>query len=239
MNTIDHSAIRKLVKIIDYSQALRIDAGEADVKSACAVARRYGFRAVVSFPQHIELMSKELAGSGVLVQVPVGFPCGGTTTAVKCFEAEQGLKHGATDLDMVMNVSAFKEGNYRRVSEDIQAVLAVARPYNVPRKVIIETGILTDEEKVTAAKIVADCGADFVKTCTAFAPGQATVHDVELLVRTVGNRIGVKASGSVIYIEDALALMNAGAAVVAMRDTLIHQLEAMDYQPSENSGENN
>jgi len=124
-----------------------------------------------------------------------------------------------------MNISAFKQGDYKSVSRDIAEVMAVAEPYDVPFKVIIEIGILTEEEKVTAAKLVADSGADFIKTCTGFGPGRATIHDISLLKKTVGDRIGIKASGHIASLEDGVALMRAGADVVALRRFLVDQLE--------------
>jgi len=229
MHAVTDDEIRRLVSAVDYSEALQITATADDVKAACEVSRRYGVRAVVAFPQYLPVLVAELAGSDVRAQIPVGFPCGGATTRIKCAEAEEGLEAGATDLDMVMNLSAFKAADYTRVSEDIAAVLAVARPFGVPFKVIIETGALTEAEKVAAAKLVADAGAAFVKTCTGFGPGRATVHDVALLTRAVGDRIGVKASGSVASIEDAVAFMRAGASVVAMRRFLIDQLESLGW----------
>jgi deoxyribose-phosphate aldolase len=222
--------IRRLVSVVDYSEVLTITAGEDDVRAACAAAKRYRFRAVVAFPQYLGILVDELRGSGIRAQIPVGFPCGGTTTRVKCLEAEEGLKRGATDLDMVMNVSAFKARDYRRVSQDIAEVMAVAKPFNVPFKVIVEIGVLTEEEKVIAAKLVADSGADFVKTCTGFGPGRATVHDIGLIKETVGDRIGIKASGGVASIEDGVALMRAGATVVALRKVLVDQLENLGWR---------
>ncbi|NOZ23995.1 MAG: deoxyribose-phosphate aldolase [Planctomycetes bacterium] len=221
--------VRNLVSAIDYSEALTITASQDDVREACAVARRYGFRAVVAFPQHIGIIVDALKDTGVRAQIPVGFPCGGHTTATKCAEAEEGLKRGATDLDMVMNISAFTQGEYERVSQDIGEVLKVAKPFGVPFKVIIEIGALTDEEKATAAKLVADAGADFVKTCTGFGPGRATLHDILLIKEAIGDRIGIKASGGVASIEDGVAFMRAGATVVAMRKFLVEQLEAMGF----------
>jgi deoxyribose-phosphate aldolase len=172
----------------------------------------------------------ELVDSGVRAQIPVAFPCGGVTTRTKCLEAEEGLRRGATDLDMVMNIAAFKCGNYARVAEDIAEVLAVARPFQVPFKVIIEIGVLTEAEKVTAGRLVRDSGADFVKTCTGFGPGRATVHDIGLLRETVGEGLGIKASGGVASVEDGIALMRAGATVVALRGHLVQQLEGMGWQ---------
>ncbi len=229
MREVTQDEIRQLVSAIDYSEALTITATEGDVRTACAAAKRYGFRAVVAFPQYLGILADELSGTGVRAQIPVGFPCGGTTTHVKCVEAEEGLRRGATDLDMVMNLSAFKAGDYQHVSNDIREVLAVAKPFNVPFKVIIETGLLTEQEKLTASGLVADAGAAFIKTCTGFGPGQATVHDVTIIKRHVGDRVGIKASGSVASIQDGVAFMRAGASVVAMRRSLAEQLEALGW----------
>ena len=221
---IEDEEIRNLISATDYSEALTITASREEVRSACESARKYGFRAVVAFPQYIGLLVDALKGTDVRAQIPVGFPCGGVTTHVKCTEAQQGLERGATDLDMVMNISAFLENDYSQVKSDIQAVMAVAKPYGVPFKVIIEVGVLTDPQIKNAAKIVEECGADFVKTCTGFAPGRATIHNISLIKETVGDRIGIKASGGVASIEDGVALMRAGATVVALRRQLVDQL---------------
>ncbi len=231
MRGVTMEEVGRLVAAIDYSEVLGISANAEEVRAACRTAREYRFRAVVAFPQHLGILVDELKDSGVRAQIPVAFPCGGTTTRVKCFEAEEGLRRGATDLDMVMNIAAFKSGDYRRVAQDISEVLAVARPFQVPFKVIIEVGVLTEAEKVTAAKLVADSGADFVKTCTGFGPGRVTLHDIGLLKETVGDRIGIKASGGVASIEDGVAMMRAGATVVAMRHFLVEQLQALQWRP--------
>jgi deoxyribose-phosphate aldolase len=233
MYGITNEEVKGLISAIDYAEVLTITATKDKVQSACEDARMYGFRAVVAFPQYIGILVDALEGTDVLAQIPVGFPCGGVTTLVKCTEAEQGLKRGATDLDMVMNISAFQEGDYRKVSADIQEVMTVARPFNVPFKVIIEVGVLTDEQIVTAAKLVADCGADFVKTCTGFGPGRATIHNIGLIKETVGERIGIKASGGVASLEDGVALMRAGATVVALRRKLVDQLKELDWPRTE------
>lgn len=221
--------IKNLIKVTDYSEALTITSTKDDVLAACDAAKMYGFRAVVAFPQYIGLLVDALEGTGVRAQVPVGFPCGGSSTLVKCTEAEQGLKRGATDLDMVMNISAFQDGDFSLVSEDIKEIMAVAKPFGVPFKVIIEVGVLSDEQIVTAAKLVADCGADFVKTCTGFGPGRATVHNIGLIKETVGERIGIKASGGVASIEDGVAFMRAGATVVALRRQIFDQLRELNW----------
>jgi len=221
--------IKALVSAVDYSEVLTITATKDKVKSACEEAKMYGFRAVVAFPQYIGVLVDALRGTGVRAQIPVGFPCGGVSTLVKCTEAEEGLKRGASDLDMVMNISVFQEGGYRQVADDIREVMAVARPFGVPFKVIIEVGVLTDEQIITAAKLTADCGADYVKTCTGFGPGRATIHNVGLIKKTVGDRIGIKASGGVASLEDGVAIMRAGATVVALRRVLVDQLKGISW----------
>ena len=228
MYGVTEEEIKRLVSVIDYSEALTITASQDDVRAACEAAKEYGFRAVVAFPQYLGIIVDTLKGTNVRAQIPVGFPCGGVTTHVKCTEAEEGLKRGATDLDMVMNISAFQAGDYKGVTKDISAVMDVARPFGVPFKVIIEIGALTDQQIVTAAKLVADCGADFVKTCTGFGPGRATVHTVGLIKEVVGDSIGIKASGGVSSIEDGVAFMRAGATVVAMRKYLVDQLKELE-----------
>lgn len=229
MHGVTDAEISRLVASVDYSEGLRIESGESEVRAACKDAKRYGFRAVVAFPQYLGVLVDELKGSGVRSMIPVGFPCGGVTTHVKCVEAEEGLKRGATDLDMVMNLSAFKAGHYKQVAEDIAAVMAVARPFGIPFKVIIEIGALTDGEIVTAAKLVADSGADFIKTCTGWGPGRATVHAIRLIKETVADRIGIKASGDITSIEDGVTMMRAGATVVALRKESVKQLDSLGW----------
>ena len=221
--------IQRLVSAIDYSEALSITASGNAVHEACEMALKYGFRAVVAFPFHLPIIIEKLKGTNIRAQIPVGFPSGGVTTKVKCVEAEEGLLLGATDLDMVMNISAFKEKNYKRVSQDIQEVMSVSNPFRVPFKVIIEVGVLTDQEIATASRLVSDTGADFIKTCTGFGPGRATVHHITLIKETVGDLIGIKASGGVVSIKDGVAFMRAGASVVAMRKHLITQLEKLKW----------
>jgi deoxyribose-phosphate aldolase len=235
MYEITSEEIGRLVAAIDYSEALTITASEEDARAACRAARNYRFRAVVAFPQYLGTLVDELKGSGVRAQIPISFPCGGTTTRVKCLEAEEGLRRGATDLDMVMNIAAFKAGEYARVARDIGEVMGVARPFEVPFKVIIEIGVLTEAEKVTAARLVLDSGADFIKTCTGFGPGRATVHDIGLIRETVGPTLGIKASGGVASIEDGVALMRAGATVVAVRRFVADQLEGLGWPGSVSS----
>jgi deoxyribose-phosphate aldolase len=221
--------IAKLVASVDYSEALTITASSEIARAACMDARRFGFRAVVAFPQHLGVLVDSLAESGVRAQIPIGFPCGGQTTLVKCTEAEEGLRRGASDLDMVMNIAAFKDRDFVGVEDDIKAVMSTAEPFGVPFKVIIEIGVLTDNEIADAARLVRDCGADFIKTCTGFGPGRATIHAIGLIREAVGPEIGIKASGGVASLEDGAALMRAGATVVALRHRLVEQLDAIGW----------
>ena len=227
MWSITNDELKKLLSVIDYSEALTLHAGPREALAACEDAKRYGFRAVVAFPWNLGILVDALKGTEILPQIPVAFPSGNCTTKIKCLEAEEGLQRGARDLDMVMNLGAFKAGDYKKVSEDIGAVLNVARPFKVPFKVIIEVGILSDDEIVTASKLVKDTGADFVKTCTGFGPGRATNHIIELMRETVGPDMGIKATGGVASIEDGVGFMRAGATVVALRGHLVEQLQKM------------
>jgi deoxyribose-phosphate aldolase len=230
MLSVTNEDVRKLVACIDYSEALTLAAGPKEALAACEDAKKYGFRAVVAFPWNLGVQVDAVKGSKVLAQICVGFPCGNQTTKIKCLEAEEGLARGATDLDMVMNLGAFKAGDYKRVGEDIAAVMAVAKPFQVPFKVIIEVGILTEEEIVTAAKLVKDTGAGFVKTCTGFGPGRATNRIIELIRETVGPGLGIKASGGVAGIEDGVSLMRSGATVIACRRHLVDQLQTIGWK---------
>ena len=230
MWSIKPEEIKKLLAAIDYSEALTLESGPKEALAACEEAKRYGFRAVVAFPWNLGILVDALKGTGILAQIPVGFPSGCATTKIKCLEAEEGLQRGATDLDMVMNLGAFKSGDYKKVSQDIGEIMAVARPFKIPFKVIIEVGILSEDEIVTAAKLVKDTGADFVKTCTGFGPGRATNHIVELIREAVGPDMGIKATGGVASIEDAISFMRAGATVVALRHQGVEQLEKMGWK---------
>lgn len=230
MWTVTNEDIEKLVACIDYSEALTLEAGPKEALAAAQDGVKYGFRAVVAFPWNLGVQVDAVKGTGVLAQIAVGFPTGNVTSKVKCTEAEEGLRRGATDLDMVMNIGAFKSGDYKKVSEDIAEVMKVAEPFKVPFKVIIEVGVLTEEEIVTAAKLVKDSGADFVKTCTGFGPGRATNGIIELIRETVGPDLGIKASGGVASLEDGVALMRSGATVIALRRHLITRLEKIGWK---------
>ena len=188
---------------------LKPDATPEQIEKICAESREYGFASVCVNPAYVPLAAKCLSGSGVKVCTVIGFPLGMNQSEVKAFEASLAEKQGAEELDMVINVGRLKAGDDEYVKKDIEAVVAAANGKLV--KVIIETSLLTDEEKVRACRIAKAAGADFVKTSTGFSGGGANVHDIALMRETVGPEMGVKASGGVRDFESAKALIEAGA----------------------------
>ncbi len=201
---------RQLAKLIDHT-LIKPDATESEVAKLCAEAKKYGFGCVSVNPVYVSLAKSFLKGTDVKVSSTVGFPFGSTLSEVKAFEAEKAIEQGALELDMVINIGALKSGNRELVKSDIEAVVKVACAHdNVKVKVIIETGRLTDEEKVEACRIAEEAGADFVKTSTGLVGG-ATVEDVKLMRRTVGAAVGVKAAGGIRTLNDALMMIDAGA----------------------------
>lgn len=197
-----------LARYIDHT-LLRPDATVAQVERLCAEARKYGFYAVCVNGCYIEPARLWLAGSGVKVATVIGFPLGAMLSWAKAAEVRLALAAGADELDMVMNIGWLKSGRFDAVRDDIAAVVTAAA--GRPVKVIIETALLTTEEKETAARLVVDSGAAFVKTSTGFLGPGATVEDVQLLAQVTGGRIGVKASGGIRDLATARALIAAGA----------------------------
>jgi deoxyribose-phosphate aldolase len=175
----------------------------------CREAVRYGFRVVFVPPCYAEQACEALAGTAVRVGIPVGFPLGGHTTIVKVKEAVDGVSRGATILDMVINVSCLKSGDYDRVRTDVSDVVS-ATP-GAEHKVILETCYLTRDEKLIACRLALEAGADYVKTSTGFGPSGATVEDVSLLKSAVGEKAKVKASGGIRNVSTAMAMLEAGA----------------------------
>jgi deoxyribose-phosphate aldolase len=198
-----------LAKYVDHT-ILKPDASEDQVRKVCDEAKKYHFASVCVNPSYIKLVAEQLAGSGVAPCVVVGFPLGATTPEVKAEETNNVIMNGAKEVDMVINVGAVKSGNWTLVKRDIEAVVAAAKGRALV-KVIIETCLLTDEEKVKACTVSKLAGADFVKTSTGFSTGGATVEDVRLMRQTVGPVIGVKASGGVRDYDSAVAMIKAGA----------------------------
>ncbi|PKK88642.1 MAG: deoxyribose-phosphate aldolase [Candidatus Wallbacteria bacterium HGW-Wallbacteria-1] len=199
---------KNMARLIDHT-LLKPEATEDDVRLLCEEARRHTFASVCVNPGHVELSARLLAGCPVKVCTVIGFPLGSTTTGTKAFETREAIMKGAHEIDMVINVGALKAGNYKLVEDDIRAVKAATGDKIL--KVILETALLTDEEKIKACTICKTAGADFVKTSTGFGPGGATVEDIALMRRVVGPEMGVKASGGVRDTETARAMVKAGA----------------------------
>ncbi|WP_240644576.1 deoxyribose-phosphate aldolase [Paenibacillus paeoniae] len=195
--------------MIDHT-ILKADATKSDILVICKEAREHRFATVCVNAGWVALAAEELKGSGVGITTVVGFPLGATTTASKAFEAEQAIKEGATEIDMVLNIGLLKSGDYEGVQRDVEGVVAACKDKAV-LKVILETGLLSDEEKVKACELCVAAGADFVKTSTGFGKGGATPEDIALMRRTVGPNIGVKASGGVRDLETAVQMFNSGA----------------------------
>jgi deoxyribose-phosphate aldolase len=199
-----------LARYIDHT-LLKPDATGQDIDRYCAEARKYGFAAVCVNPVWVKRAAQNLRGSNVVVASVVGFPLGAQTTDIKVLEARRALRDGAREIDMVMNVGALKGGDQATVQQDIARVAETCHEARAVLKVILETGLLADEEKVIASKLARAARADFVKTSTGFGPGGATPFDVALMREAVGPAMGVKASGGVRTAEQAEALIAAGA----------------------------
>ncbi len=194
--------------MIDHT-LLKAAATSADIKKICEEAREYRFASVCVNSCYAKLVTEQLEGTGVKTCCVVGFPLGAMSTRAKAYEAKCAVEDGAAEVDMVINVGALKEGNDQFVEDDIRAVVEASKPAIV--KVIIETCLLTDEEKVRACELSEKAGAAFVKTSTGFSTGGANTADVALMKKTVGDRLQVKASGGIHTPEEAKALIEAGA----------------------------
>jgi deoxyribose-phosphate aldolase len=199
-----------LARYIDHT-LLKPEASETDIRQLCAEAREYGFASVCINPSWVSLCATELQGTPVKVCTVAGFPLGATTTSVKAFEGERVVKLGATEVDMVINIGALKSGYYDRVEHEIRVMAETCHGGGAILKVILETALLTDQEKVIASRLARAAGADFVKTSTGFSKGGATAHDVELMRLVVGPEMGVKAAGGIRNYEDFRKMLAAGA----------------------------
>lgn len=195
--------------MIDHT-LLRSDATTEDIKKLTDDAKEYGFASVCVNPAWVAYSAEQLAGTKVKVCTVIGFPLGASTSKTKAYETADAIDSGATEVDMVINIGALKSGDDNTVLRDIQAVVDAAAGKALV-KVIIETSLLSDEEKVTACRLAVQAGADFVKTSTGFQGGGATVEDIALMRRTVGPDVGVKASGGVRSLEDVKRMIEAGA----------------------------
>ncbi|CAG0998767.1 deoxyribose-phosphate aldolase [Anaerolineales bacterium] len=199
-----------LAAMIDHTM-LKPDVTPDQIAQLCFEARKYGFASVCVNPGHVKLCADLLRGSKVKVCTVIGFPLGATSPEAKVYETETALRDGATEIDMVINIGALKGGDFTWVARDIRGVVETAHTGGAIVKVIIETSLLTNEEKIKACLLAKEADADFVKTSTGFAGGGATVEDIALMRRVVGPDMGVKASGGVRTFEEAKSMVEAGA----------------------------
>ncbi|WP_426349162.1 deoxyribose-phosphate aldolase [Alloiococcus sp. CFN-8] len=199
----------KLAKMIDHT-LLKADALEEQVKELCREAKEYNFASVCVNPGYVSLCAEELKNTDVKVCTVIGFPLGATTTEVKSFETKDAIEKGAQEVDMVINIGKLKDKDYLYVKNDIEEVVKAAKGKALT-KVIIETCLLTKEEKIKACELAKEAGADFVKTSTGFSTGGATLEDIKLMRETVGPDLGVKASGGVRSYQDAITMIEGGA----------------------------
>lgn len=200
---------QSIAKMIDHT-LLKPETKEEQIVTLCEEAKNYQFASVCVTPTWVKKSAELLKGTGVDVCTVVGFPLGASTPETKAFETTNAIENGATEIDMVLNIGALKDGNDDLLERDMKAVVEAAKGKALT-KVILETCLLNDEEKVRACEIAVKAGLDFVKTSTGFSTGNATVEDVALMRKTVGDKAGVKASGGVRSLADAEAMIDAGA----------------------------
>lgn len=198
-----------IAKYIDHT-LLKPEATKVQIEKLCQEAKEYEFASVCVNPTWVSYVAELLKGSSVKVCTVIGFPLGATSTETKAFETKQAIEDGATEIDMVINIGRLKSGEDEFVKRDIEAVVNAAKGKALV-KVIIETSLLTNDEKERACRLSVEAGADFVKTSTGFSTGGATVEDVKLMREVVGPNVGVKASGGVRSAEDAKQMIDAGA----------------------------
>lgn len=198
-----------LSKYIDHT-VLKADTSKEEIIKVCKEAKEYGFYSVCVNPYYVPLVKQELKGTDVKITAVVGFPLGANTKEAKAFEAKQAVENGANEIDMVINIAAVKNKEYGIVKEDIQAVVNSIKDKGI-LKVIIEACLLTEDEKIKACELAKEAGAHFVKTSTGFSTGGATLSDIRLMRNTVGQELGVKASGGIRDKEKTLKMIEAGA----------------------------
>ncbi|HEY0378548.1 MAG TPA: deoxyribose-phosphate aldolase [Pyrinomonadaceae bacterium] len=225
------ASARDWASLIDHT-LLKPEASEGDIRRLCEEAARFRFASVCINPTWVRAAACHLRGTDVPVCTVIGFPLGATLADVKAYEARRAIMDGARELDMVINLGALKSGDDCAVEHDIRSVAEVAHEYEAICKVIIETALLTDEEKVRASLAAKRAGADFVKTSTGFSKGGATVADVALMRQAVGPDLGVKASGGVKGLEDARKMVEAGATRIGASVGVKIAQEAAGARPS-------
>jgi deoxyribose-phosphate aldolase len=218
--------------MIDHT-LLKPDATKREIETLCREAKEFGFASVCVNPTWVATCARLVRGSSVAVCSVVGFPLGATTADTKQYETRRAIFDGAREIDMVINVGALKSGDLHLVESDIRAVTSACRETNVLSKVIIETALLSDEEKVTACTLAKAAAADFVKTSTGFGPGGATAEDVALMRRIVGEDMGIKASGGVRTLEGVKAMVAAGATRIGASAGVRIVQQSQGQQPAE------
>jgi deoxyribose-phosphate aldolase len=223
--------LTEIASLIDHT-ILKPEATGDDIRRVCREALEYGFASVCINPYWVPLVAAELAGSSVKVCTVVGFPLGATTTASKVFETKDAIRSGAQEIDMVLNIGALRSGDRETVQSDIAAVVEASHAAGAIVKVILETALLDDAQKVTACELALAAKADFVKTSTGFSTGGATIHDIELMRRVVGPDIGVKASGGIRALEDLRAMVAAGASRIGASASVKIVLASRDASTS-------
>jgi deoxyribose-phosphate aldolase len=217
---IDRLTYEDVAKTIDHS-LLRPELDDQFIIDGCRLAAQYQVASVCCRPADVKRAVELLAGTKVAVGTVIGFPHGGTTTEVKVFEAEQALRDGATELDMVINIGALRSGRDAYVRDEIAAIVKVAHAAGAIVKVILENAYLDDQQKVQGCKLAEAAGADFVKTSTGFAPTGATHEDLALMRRTVSPHVGVKAAGGVRTLDGLLAVMELGVTRIGATQTAV------------------
>lgn len=219
----------KIAKIIDHTN-LKVDATVEDIEKLCNEAKSYGFASVCVNPTNVELCAELLKESDVNVCTVISFPLGASTSKIKFFETKDAVQHGADEIDMVMNIGALKSGHEDAVKADIEVVITAAEGRIV--KVIIETALLTDEEKIKASKIVNDAGANFIKTSTGFGHSGAAVEDINLIRKTIGLNVDIKASGDINHIKTVFDMIKAGATRIGTSSSVKIMEELMKLNQS-------
>ncbi len=232
--------IETVPSLIDHT-LLKPEATEADVRRLCEEAAHFGFAVACVNPYWVSMAAERLEGTRVRVCTVIGFPLGANQTATKIAEARAALADGAREIDMVINVGALRSGHYGAVSEEIRALADLTHKGGAILKVILETCLLTREEKVRAARAAAEAGADFVKTSTGFSTGGATIEDVRLLRETVGDGMGVKASGGVRTWAALQEMVRAGATRIGTSSgvSILREINESQSKRTENETDNN
>jgi deoxyribose-phosphate aldolase len=216
---VEASSRASVAALIDHT-LLRPEATASEIRKVCAEARQHGFATVCVNPYWVLLVAAEIAGSRVKACTVIGFPLGANTTSIKVAETIQAVRAGAREIDMVLNVGELRGGNHEGVLQDIRAVAEAAHQGGAIVKVIVETALLTDEQKIAACGLAKDARAEFVKTSTGFGPAGATVEDVALLRRAVSAGMGVKASGGIRTLADLQKMVAAGATRVGSSNSV-------------------